>query len=152
MTTIQIPAVIRPALKAELFGAKDTPRMNSIYFIKKHMTNEYQGVFTVSESTETPEFIYQYIFNELHVIVTEGTGFCFLMNLRLGNQYDVVQGEYLRLNYSYYVMGSDNFLEGPYQIHYETDPYEIAAFINNKQLYVVAEKQSFIPYQMKNTA
>lgn len=152
MTTIQIPAVIRPALKAELFGARDTPIMNSIYFIKKHLTNELQGVFAVAEETDLNEFIYQYIYQELQVIVTEGEGFCFLMNLRLADQFDVLQGEYLRINYSYYVLGTDNSLEGPFQIKYETDPYEIAALINNKSMYVVAKNQSFTPYQIKKTA
>lgn len=152
MTTIQIPAVIRPALKDELFGENDTPIRNSIYFVKKHKTNELQGVFYVHGILNLYAFIYQYIFRELHVIVTEGEGICFLMNLRLGDQFDVVEGRFLRINYSYYILEPDNTVSGPYKITNETDPFEMAALINSKSLYVVDENQSFIPYQIQKSA
>lgn len=151
METIQIPAVIRPALKEELFGANDTPYSNAIYFIKNTVTEKYQGVFYVHDVI-LEEFIARYIYRQLNVIVTEGEGFCFLMNLRLGDRYDVLEGIYLRVNYSYYVMESDNIIEGPFRITNETDPFEIAALINSKKLYVVDENQSFIPYQIKKSA
>lgn len=151
MTTIQIPAVIRPALRAELFGVNDVPYSNAVYFIKNHITEKYQGVYYVHD-VMLDEFIESYIFRELHVIVTEGDGFCFLMNLRLGNRNDVLEGIYLRVNYSYYVMESDNVVEGPFKITNETDPFEIAALIKSNSLYVVSENQSFIPYQIKKSA
>jgi len=151
MTAIQIPAVIRPALKAELFGEKDTPYRNAVYFIKNHITEKYQGVFYVHD-VMLDEFIESYIFRELHVIVTEGDGFCFLMNLRLGNRNDVLEGIYLRVNYSYYILESDQVVSGPFRITNETDPFEIAALIKSNSLYVVAENQSFIPYEIKKSA
>lgn len=152
MTTIQIPAVIRPALKAELFGENDTPYRNSVYFIKKHHTNEFQGFLTVHEETNPDEFIHRYIFNELYVIVTEGEGFCFLLNLRLGKRSDVLDGEFLRGNYSYYVLEPDNVVDGPNRITTESDPVALNELIKSKSLYVVAENQSFIPYQMQKSA
>jgi hypothetical protein len=151
MTTIQIPAVIRPALKEELFGVNDTPFKNAIYFIKNTVTEKYQGVFYVHDVI-LEEFIARYIYRQLNVIVTEGEGFCFLMNLRLGDKYDVLEGIYLRVNYSYYVMESENVVEGPFRITNETDPFEIAAFIKSNSLYVVAENQSFTPYQLQKSA
>lgn len=151
MTTIQIPAVIRPAFKEELFGANDTPYNNAIYFIKNTVTEKYQGVFYVHDVI-LEEFIARYIYRQLNVIVTEGEGFCFLMNLRLGDKYDVLEGIYLRVNYSYYVLESDQVVSGPFRITNETDPFEIAALINSKSLYVVAENQSFIPYEIKKSA
>jgi hypothetical protein len=152
MTTIQIPAVIRPALKAELFGANDVPFRNAVYFIKKHHTNEFQGVLTVHDEINPDEFIHRYIFNELHVIVTEGEGFCFLLNLRLGNRSDVVDGEFLRGNYSYYVLEPDNVVDGPNRITTESDPVAINELIKSKSLYVVAENQSFNPYELQKSA
>jgi len=152
METIQIPAVIRPALKAELFGERDTPIRNAIYFVKKHKTNELQGVFYVHGILNVYTFIYQYIFRELHVIVTEGEGFCFLMNLRLGDQFDVIDGRFLRINYSYYILESDNTVSGPHKIANDTDPFAIAALITSKSLYVVDENQSFQPYQIQKSA
>jgi len=151
METIQIPAVIRPALKAELFGEKDIPIANAVYFIKKQRTDEFQGVFYVHD-VNVKEFIERYIFKELNVIVTEGDGFCFLMNLRLGNQFDVVEGKFLRINYSYYILELDNVVAGPYRITNETDPFAISALINTKSLYVVSENQSFVPYQIQKSA
>lgn len=151
MTTIQIPAVIRPALIAELFGENDVPCSNAIYFIKNHITEKYQGVYYVHDVI-LDEFIEQYIFRELHVIVTEGDGFCFLMNLRLGDRHDVLAGSYLRVNYSYYILESDQVVSGPFRITNETDPFEIAALIKSNSLYVVAENQSFIPYEIKKSA
>jgi hypothetical protein len=151
MTTIQIPAVIRPALKEELFGVNDIPYSNAIYFIKNTVTEKYQGVFYVHDVI-LEEFIARYIYRQLNVIVTEGEGFCFLMNLRLGDKHDVLEGIYLRVNYSYYVMESDNVVEGPFRITNETDPFEIAALIKNNSLYVVAENQSFQPYQLQKSA
>lgn len=152
MTTIQIPAVIRPALKAELFGDYDTPYRNSIYFIKKHQNNEFQGVFVVHEELDPNEFIHRYIYNELYVIVTEGEGFCFLLNLRLGKRSDVVDGEFLRGNYSYYVLEPDNVIDGPNRITTESDPVALNELIKSKSLYVVSDDQSFTPYQIKKSA
>jgi len=152
METIQIPAVIRPALKAELFGVNDVPYRNSVYFIKKHHTNEFQGAFMIHEETNSNEFIHRYIFNELHVIITEGEGFCFLLNLRLGKRSDVVDGEFLRGNYSYYVLEPDNVIDGPNRITTESDPVAINELIKSKSLYVVSENQSFVPYQIQKSA
>ena len=152
MNYIQIPAVIRPALSSELFGANDTPYRNALFFSKKNDETLFYGPYHVTECVNQSRFIHRYIFRELYVIVTEGEGFSFLMNLRVADKDDMLDGIYLRVNYLYYVKESEDVIDGPYFLTNETDPYGIAALINKNQIYVVAEKQSFTPFSLEKSA
>ena len=152
MNYIQIPAVIRPALSTELFGANDTPYRNALFFSKKKDETLFFGPYHVVEGVNESNFIHRYIFRELYVIVTEGEGFSFLMNLRVADKDDMLDGIYLRVNYSYYIKESDDVIDGPHVLSHDTDPYQIAALINKNMIYVVAEKQSFTPFSLEKSA
>lgn len=152
METIQIQAVIRPARQSELFGDKDMPFRNALYFTKKTAESQFYGPYIVLEHIETACFINKYIFRELYVITTEESGFNFLMNLRPADKDDMLDGLYLRINYTYYIKDADGDLEGPHILTNETDPYYIAALITKNSLYVVDEKQSFAPFSIVKSA
>jgi hypothetical protein len=149
---IQIPAVIRPALSTELFGANDTPYRNALFFSRRKSDTKFFGPYHVVEHVNQDNFIDCYIFRELYVIVTAGEGFSFLMNLRVADKDDMLDGAYLRVNYLYYVKESDEVFDGPYFLKNDTDPYKIAALINKNMIYVVAEEQSFTPFSLEKSA
>jgi hypothetical protein len=152
MENIQILAVIRPALQSELFGDKDTPFKNALFFTKKTRESIFYGPYIVLDHVNLERFIDLYIFRELYVITTEESGFSFLMNLRQADKDDMLDGIYLRVNYSYYIKENEGDMEGPYVLTNETDPYYIAGLINTKSIYVVAEKQSFCPFSLEKSA
>jgi hypothetical protein len=152
MTEIQIPTVIRPALRSELFGANDAPFKNAVFFTKKTNESCYCGPYTVLANVNQSNFIYRYIFRELYIIITEGEGFCFLMNLRVADKDDVIEGNNLRYHYLYYVKEPRGVFSGPYMLTKETDIYYIAQMIAQNSIYVVSENQSFIPFTLQKTA
>ena len=149
---IQIPAVIRPAEKAELFGANDVPFKNAVFFSKKNDETCFYGPYHVLKDLNQDNFIHRYIFRELYVIATEGTGFCFLMNLRIADRDDLIDHIKLRINYTYYVRDQEDSIDGPYFLNSETDLHEIAELLTKKAIYVVAEKQSFTPFSLEKSA
>lgn len=152
MTQIQIPAVIRPALSSELFGANDVPFKNALFFTKKKDETCFSGPYYVLENANQENFIHRYIFRELYVIITEGEGFCFLMNLRMAEREDLVDGKLLRENQLYYIKESDDVIDGPHFLKPDTDPHHIAGLFNSKAIYVVDEKQNFRPFSLEKSA
>ncbi|MEN9909094.1 MAG: hypothetical protein RLZZ540_2243 [Bacteroidota bacterium] len=152
MKTIQIPAVIRPALKSELFGASDIPFSNLLFFSKKNSETLFYGPYYVQKELNLQTFIHRFIFRELYVIITEGEGFCFLMNLRLAERFDLVDGRYIRENQLYYIKESEEVIDGPYFLTKETDLEQIKKLYENQNIYVVDENQSFTPYTLKKIA
>ena len=152
MEKIKIPAVIRPALQSELFGKLDTPFSNVVFFIKNRNSGQFEGPYNFYDGYDQDEFIHRFIFRELYVIVTECEGYNFLLNLRIADKYDMLEGLYLRENYLYYVKESDDIVSGPFYLSLESDPHEIAALVNKKAIYVIDNNQDFTPYQLKKSA
>lgn len=149
---IQIPAVIRPAERVELFGDNDVPLKNAVFFSKKNDETCFYGPYHVLQGVNQSNFINRYIFRELFIIVTEGEGFCFLMNLRVAEAQDLIEGKKLRVNYLYYIKESEDSIDGPYFLTYESDLQGIATLLEQKAIYVVAEKQTFQPFSMEKSA
>lgn len=148
---IKISANIRTAKRNDLFGNNDVPILNSTYFFKDPDGN-FKGPKLVSDETDVNWFIHAYIFRNLYVLTSEEQGFCFQMNLRLAEKFDLIDNPDLKINQMYFIKESEYVFDGPHVITQSSSVGDLAALFLDSKVYVIDEKQDFFPHIISHSA
>jgi len=146
MKTITIPAVIIPCRITDVFETWGAPKANTVYFFYKKAFNEFHGPFCLHPYYEMEGLKVQFGQGMLYRISTKEPGYQFEMQLRQAHLDDLRDGIYLRHNYTYYLLEDPETVTGPFFLSPETDKELLARQLNERIIYVVADKQSFTPF------